>query len=110
MRPSLEASVWRVSPEALIAALDRIVLAEPRAQIVEPPGGAADPLARTYLQRTPAGFPDYVSVRAIGLAEEGSAASLAMFSRSVYGLSDRGVNRARLERWLGKLNAAAPLL
>ena len=35
--------------------------------------------------------------------------TLALYSRSQIGRSDLGVNRARLERWLGKLTALAPV-
>jgi uncharacterized protein (DUF1499 family) len=56
----------------------------------------------TYVQRSRFwGFPDYVSVRAVDLGDGSSA--LAIFSRSRYGASDLGVNRARVDAWLARL-------
>ena len=45
------------------------------------------------------GFPDLVSVKFLDL--KGGKATLALYSRSVYGRSDLGVNRARSLAWLG---------
>ena len=51
-------------------------------------------IARTRLMR----YPDYVTFR-LEPAEDGGT-HLAAFSRSRFGGSDRGVNAARLRRWL----------
>jgi len=48
------------------------------------------------------GFPDLVSVKFIDLPRGRS--TLALYSRSVYGRSDLGVNRARSLGWIAKLN------
>lgn len=53
-------------------------------------------VARTRLVK----FPDYVSIR-LDLAETGTR--ITAFSRSRFGHGDRGVNAARLERWVGRL-------
>lgn len=70
---------------------------------------AVDDAALTdrYVQRTALlRFPDTVVVQ---FFERGPGRStLALYSRSQLGRSDLGVNRARLERWLGKLSALAP--
>jgi len=50
-------------------------------------------IARTALMR----YPDYVSIR---LIPEGEGTRIVAFSRSRFGYGDRGVNRARLARWL----------
>lgn len=50
-------------------------------------------IARTPLMR----YPDYVSIR---LIPEGEGTRIVAFSRSRFGIGDRGVNRARLGRWL----------
>ena len=55
-----------------------------------------------YVQRTEAlGFPDTIDVRYYLLANGHS--TLALYSRSKFGLVDFGVNRSRLLRWLGTL-------
>jgi len=46
-------------------------------------------------------FPDIISVEVIPVDERRS--SLAIFSRSVYGRRDFGVNRNRVEDWLARL-------
>lgn len=101
--------VWRTDPQTLIAALDEAALGEPKTEAVDPPPGdfgSGDPLARIYRQRSAlVGFPDYVTAKA---TEAGEGASLILFSRSVYGISDRGVNTARLERWIGALDRMHP--
>lgn len=55
----------------------------------------------TYVQRSAIfGFPDYISVKAVPV-EGGSA--LIIWSRSRYGQSDWGVNKARVDGWLTQL-------
>lgn len=46
-------------------------------------------------------FPDTVSVRFVPLS--GNRSTLALYSRSSYGYSDLGVNRDRVDDWLGQL-------
>lgn len=92
-------AAWPMTPEALAALLDGVVMAEPRTVRLagEPAQGFT-----TYVQRSALiGFPDYVSVRAVSV--EGGAA-LAIWSRSRFGYSDMGVNRARVARWLAALD------
>ncbi|MSO64394.1 MAG: DUF1499 domain-containing protein [Alphaproteobacteria bacterium] len=48
--------------------------------------------------------PDVVTVRFLPLDRERS--TLAIYSRSLYGLTDFGVNRRRTEAWLAALDAA----
>jgi uncharacterized protein (DUF1499 family) len=50
-------------------------------------------------------FPDVISVEFVSLGPDRS--SLAIYSRARYGRSDFGVNRARIGRWLGSLEAMA---
>ena len=46
-------------------------------------------------------FPDLVTAQV--LAAPGGNSELVLYSRSVYGYSDLGVNRGRLRHWLGAL-------
>ncbi len=63
-----------------------------------------DGLQADYVQRSARfRFPDIITVRFIPLAAEQS--TLAVYSRSLYGHSDLGVNRARVESWLAELAA-----
>lgn len=108
--PTLRSPVWAAGPEAALAALDAAALAEPRTEILAPPEGApgaGDPLRRDYRQRSAiVGYPDDISARAVDLSAGGAPrASLILYSRSVYGYSDSGVNQARLRRWLAAVEA-----
>lgn len=64
-------------------------------------------LTERYIQRSSGlRFPDTINIRYIDRGEGRS--TLALYSRSQIGRNDLGVNRARLERWLGKLEKLAP--
>jgi uncharacterized protein (DUF1499 family) len=93
--------VYAVPPTALIAAFDRMALAQPRTERL---AGTADGSGYvTYVQRTPlVAYPDYVSVRAVSVGDGQSA--LVILSRSRFGKSDLGVNRARITQWLEALD------
>jgi len=66
-------------------------------------------LTERYVQRSALlGFSDTVVLRYIEQPEGRS--TLAMYSRSQLGRSDLGVNKARLERWLGKLRQVVPVV
>ncbi|WP_298431002.1 DUF1499 domain-containing protein [uncultured Jannaschia sp.] len=92
--------VSSLAPADLGARLDAVALAEARTEVLA--GSAAEGWV-TYLQRSAMmGFPDAVSVR---IAPEGDGSRLTAWSRSRYGHSDLGVNKARLERWLAALEA-----
>jgi len=89
----LEGGVTRVVPGDL-AALDRIIRAEPRTQVL---AGSVEAGMITYITRSRVfGFPDYTTV-----AQRGG--NLAIHARLRYGKSDMGVNKARVERWLAAL-------
>jgi uncharacterized protein (DUF1499 family) len=68
------------------------------AVVIENPGSNQ----RTYVQRTPLlRFPDLITVRFLGL--EGGRSTVAIYSRSLYGHSDLGANKKRIDAWLGRL-------
>lgn len=96
------APVYALSADALMARLRAVALAEPRVSAAGAPQDGADAfVARSRVF----GFPDVIVVSAIPLTDE--TATLAIYSRSVHGYSDMGVNRARVERWLDALQPLA---
>ncbi len=50
------------------------------------------------------GFPDHVSVKFLDV--KGGKSTLAIYSRSVYGRSDLGVNRTRTLAWMALVNSS----
>jgi len=92
------APVFKSTPEAVAVALRKIISETPRASLVagSPENGHMTVVVRSRLM----GFPDFVTIKL--LAVDGGTA-LAIFSRSRYGYSDMGVNKARVERWLEAL-------
>ena len=57
-----------------------------------------------YVQRSAVfRFPDVITVRFIPLPENRS--TIAIYSRSLYGKSDFGVNRERIEAWVAAMEA-----
>ncbi len=91
------APVFPVPAERLRAVLAEVALSE-RGTTRLPAAGAQDRfLARTLFFR----FPDTVNAEVVPRGE--SAATLALYGRSQIGGSDFGVNRARLARWLTKI-------
>ena len=97
-----EPPVYSLEPSALLARLRETVRAE--AHTVELPSPGGDRTAR-FIQYTPLmRYPDTIDIAV--LPADGSAAggtTLALYSRSLIGRGDFGVNRARLERWLAAL-------
>ncbi|MDJ0629877.1 MAG: DUF1499 domain-containing protein [Rhodobacter sp.] len=87
-------------PSAALARFDGIVRSTPRTRVL---AGTPEDGQITYVVRSKwLGFPDYVTVRAV---ETDGAAALVILSRLRFGLSDLGVNRARLDGWLDALDA-----
>ena len=97
VEPDIVLSVSTKPSIELLAALDTVARAAPRVEVV---AGGVEARKITYVQRSAIiGFPDYISVSTI---ETSDGNGLILWSRSRYGYSDLGVNRARLERWLGR--------
>ncbi len=83
----------------LRARWDTVIAAQPRLVILAEDDGQIDYVQRTAMVR----FPDIITVRFISLIPDRS--TLAIYSRSVYGTGDFGVNRARIEAWLFSINS-----
>lgn len=84
-----------------LARFDAIASASPRIRVL---AGSVDEGLVTYIVRSQwVGFPDYVTVKAV---PDGDKSVLILLSRLRFGVSDLGVNRARLDRWLQRLDTA----
>ena len=101
-----QAKVDRIAPVYPVAAaklrqeLLGIVIAQPRVShtFADEAGLYDDFVARSWFFR----FPDLVAIKFLDL--KGKTSTLAIYSRSVYGRSDLGVNRARTLSWLTLVN------
>lgn len=93
------APIYPVPVLALRTAFGRVIGRERYVNLVD-----TDDLvpAERYVQRSELmRFPDTIAVRFYALPE--GRATLALYSRSQFGLVDFGANRRRLERWLDRL-------
>jgi uncharacterized protein (DUF1499 family) len=101
-RPDWEPATYAVPPEQLLARLKALALADAdtRALPREPNGEhTARFIQYTRLMR----FPDTIDVAVF--PAPGGRSMVAIYSRSLIGRKDFGVNRARVARWLAKLDA-----
>ena len=97
--PDRIADMHALRPRELLQRFDAFATGEPRTERI---AGSPDEGRVTYVQRSRVfGFPDYVSVSAV---EVPGGSALIAWSRSRFGHSDFGVNRARVERWLAALD------
>ncbi len=86
------------SAGALLARLDAIARATPRTMVI---AGSVAEGRITYETRSQFwGFPDYSTVEAVAVP---GGATLAIYARLRFGRGDMGVNRRRVENWLGLL-------
>ncbi len=85
--------------ETLMQRWDAMIARQPR---VAKKAKTDDGLQIDYVQRTLfMRFPDWITVRFIPAGRD--RATLAIYSRSVYGYSDLGVNKARVQSWVAGL-------
>ncbi len=94
--------LFDVSVDALRTQWDAVVAAQQHLVTLNQGDGQIDYVQRTALVR----YPDIITVRFIALSPGQS--TLAIYSRSIYGNSDFGVNAARIESWLAALNERLP--
>lgn len=98
---------FAVNARHLRAAMAKVIASEPNITTAQIDDVA---LVDRYVQRTAVlQFPDTIVVRYVDLGL-GERSTLAIYSRSQLGYSDLGANRARITRWLGKLEKLAPAL
>lgn len=92
--PDQTSPVWAgAEPAALLDAFKTAALAAPRTQLVQEGQEQIELVQRSLIFR----FPDYITAQAV--AVEGGAA-LCLYSRSMVGYSDMGVNAKRIRAWL----------
>ena len=103
--PDAEAAIYPVAPDELLARLKRVARAEPDTrELTADRRHAARFLQHTRLMR----FPDTIDAEVLPAGDGRS--TLAIYSRSLVGRKDFGVNRKRVTRWLGALPAATLVL
>lgn len=98
-RADVTTRLYRVAAHDLRLEFAKVIASEARVSVAEANEAA---LTDRYIQRSEhLGFPDTIVVRFLDRADGRS--TIALYSRSQLGKGDFGVNRARIERWLGKL-------
>jgi len=102
--PDLVIPLYQVPAARLFAAVHDVAAAQPRTFLAAsyPDRGQEHWVARSAVFN----FPDLITAQVIAAGPDASA--LVLYSRSVYGRSDLGVNRARLHTWLAALNTMLP--
>lgn len=103
-QPDIVTPAYRLSPNRLLTIVRKVADAEPRTFIA---GAYPDAGQVHYVVRSAVlNFPDLVTAQVNPVGESGSR--LILYSRSVYGYGDLGVNRRRLAAWLSAINADIP--
>ena len=92
-----DSTVFKISVNKLRELWLNLVKTKPRLELLAENGQQFDYVQRSERFR----FPDIITVRFIRVSP--SEATLAIYSRSVYGQSDFGVNRKRIEAWLSEI-------
>jgi len=99
----VETPLYPVSPARLHTVIAGMAAAFPRTHAY---GEWASRHQSQWVERTALmNYPDIIVAEAVAGPQGG--AGLFLYSRSLLGWSDLGVNRARVERWLGALASAA---
>lgn len=89
--------VYPVSVTTLESAWKKMISNQPRTTLVGHNDDTYQYIQRSLIFR----FPDYINIKFIPLGSDKS--TLAIYSHSVYGYSDMGVNKKRIENWLVQL-------
>lgn len=96
-----EAPRYRADAETVLEAFSEIARSRWNVVLAE---GSIDEGMMTFVARsTVFGFRDYITVKA---TDEPGGAKLSVFARPRFDVYDWGVNKKRLDRWLGELEDA----
>ena len=97
--PDVVTPAYRIPPPQLYGALRTVAAAQPRTFI------AAEYKAEWQIhwvaRSAVLNFPDLVTAQVVAAGQDSS--TLVLYSRSVYGYADFGVNRRRVDDWLAAL-------
>jgi uncharacterized protein (DUF1499 family) len=103
--PDIVTPTYKVPPDRLFAAVEAVAVEQPRTY---PAAAFANERQVDYVARSAVfNFPDLITVQVAAAPPDGS--TLVLWSRSVYGESDLGVNRKRVAAWLSAVDAALNL-
>jgi uncharacterized protein (DUF1499 family) len=103
-RPDIVLPVYKVPAATLFAAARAVASAQPRTY---PAAEYPAQLQAHYVARSALfNFPDLITVQV--RAETDDRSDLVVWSRSIYGRSDLGVNRERVHAWLDALQGTLP--
>lgn len=98
-KPHRESPVYERPASEVYDAIKAVAIGEPRVQVI-----SDDPAKRKLkvVQRTRViRFPDYVSIEIASMPD--GKTTVLVYSRARFGIRDFGVNRRRIDRWLGLL-------
>ena len=96
--PDIQTAAYKLPPDKLYAAIRHVAESQPRTFLQV---AYDDRLQVHYVARSAVmNFPDLIAVQVR------PDSTLVLWSRSVYGAGDLGVNRKRLTAWLAALDAA----
>ncbi|HBK07582.1 MAG TPA: DUF1499 domain-containing protein [Acetobacteraceae bacterium] len=102
--PDLVTPPYALQADRLFALVLDVATNQPRTY---PAARYPDQLQAHYVARSAVfNFPDLIMIQVVPTGPGSS--SLIVYSRSVYGQSDLGVNRKRLDTWLAALNTKVP--
>lgn len=100
--PDIVTPVYTVTADRLFAEIEAVAAAQPRTFVA---ARYPDRLQAHWVARSAGlNFPDLIMAQVSPAGR--NEATLVLYSRSVYGYSDFGVNRRRLVAWLAALNRA----
>ncbi len=103
-RPDIVTPVFHLAAPLLWKTVQGVADIQPRTWRL---AGDGMDMAGSWVARSAVwNFPDVITARVEPRGPEDSA--LALYSRSLYGRSDFGVNRRRLQAWLAAVNASLP--
>jgi uncharacterized protein (DUF1499 family) len=99
-QPDWEPKTYAMAPVELLTRLQQVAVAEPN--VIKLPPAPNRELVVRFIQRTRLmRYPDTIDIEVF---PAGAGSTLAIYSRSLIGAKDFGVNRARIARWLAALD------